>query len=74
MPRQNKIPMKTLQAILIGAILFAATGMVNQAQAYYDRYPNGYWDRDGRWQPYVIYHHHRGYWDRRNGARIFISF
>jgi len=66
--------MKTIHAILIGAALLAAAGTLNQAQAYYDRYPDGYWDHHGRWQNYEIYHHHRGYWDERNGVRVFINF
>jgi hypothetical protein len=65
--------MKTLQALLIGAALFAVTGAFSQAQAH----PDGYWDRDGHWRHYEHHHDrygdHEGYWDQRDGARVFIS-
>ncbi len=50
-----------------------ALGTVTQAQAYYDRYPDGYWDHHGHYRHYEIYHRHRGYWDDRPGGRIFIN-
>jgi hypothetical protein len=61
--------MKTLQALLIGAALFAVTGAFSQAQAH----PDGYWDRDGHWRHYDHYRNHEGYWDQRNGVRVFIG-
>ena len=63
----------TPKVLLLGALAFVAGGTLNQAQAYYDRYPDGYWDHGGHYRHYEIYHRHRGYWDDRGGARVFIQ-
>jgi hypothetical protein len=60
--------------LLLGIAALFTLGTAQQAQAYYDKYPDGYWDQHGHYQHYTIYHHHRGYWDQRNGVRVFISF
>jgi hypothetical protein len=67
--------MKTVKkTVLAAALAFVGVGTINQAQAYYDRYPDGYWDHHGHYRHYEIYHHHRGYWDDRDGGgRIWIN-
>jgi Spy/CpxP family protein refolding chaperone len=59
----------TFQLSLVGAALLFLVTFANPAQAH----PDGYWDHGGRWQHYRDYHHHHGYWDERNGTRVFIS-
>jgi hypothetical protein len=60
--------MKT-RILLLGAIVAMALGTMTEAQAH----PDGYWDRGGHWRHYGYYHHHHGYWDQRNGGRIWIN-
>ena len=38
---------------------------------YYDR--DGFWDGQHHYHQYENYRHHRGYWDDRDGVRIFIN-
>ena len=33
----------------------------------------GYWDAHHHYHHYDYYQNHRGYWDERNGVRIFIN-
>ncbi len=71
----SQLAMKTAhQLVLLGIAALLTFGSMQRTQAYYDKYPDGYWDHQGHYQHYVIYHHHRGYWDQRNGARVFIQF
>jgi hypothetical protein len=63
----------TAKVLLFGVAAFVGLGALNQAQAYYDRYPDGYWDHHGHYRHYEVYHRHRGYWDERNGVRVFIN-
>jgi hypothetical protein len=66
--------MKSIPKTVLGAALaFMALGAVNNAQAYYDRYPDGYWDHHGHYRHYEIHHRHRGYWDDSGGSRVFIN-
>lgn len=72
-----------LQHVKLGLLLSAAGAFFvlggNQLRAddwgshqrYYDR--DGFYDGQHQYHPYGHYHNHRGYWDQRNGARIFIS-
>ena len=59
--------------MLVGLAALLSLGSATQAQAYYDRYPDGYWDNHGHYQHYEIYHHHRGYWNEGPSGRIFIN-
>lgn len=38
---------------------------------YSDR--DGFWDGQHHYHAYGYYHNHRGYWDERNGIRIWID-
>jgi hypothetical protein len=39
----------------------------------YDHDDRGWYDNDHHRHPFVNYHNHRGYWDQRNGVRVFIN-
>jgi len=62
----KKLTQTSVLALLAAALLL---GSATQSQAH----PNGYWDRGGRWHDYGYYHHHQGYWDERNGGRVWIN-
>ena len=38
---------------------------------YRDNY--GYWNEHDRYQHYITWHNHHGYWDNRGGVRVFIN-
>lgn len=69
------------RGMLVMAVLLSAflAGGVSQLRAdnwgghqrYYDR--DGFYDGQRHYYPYEHYRNHRGYWDQRNGARIFIN-
>lgn len=62
------------KSVLATVLALVALATVNSAQAYYDRYPDGYWDHHGHYRHYEIYHRHRGYWDERDrGGRVWIN-
>ena len=75
--------MKTLQGTKRGLLLtaMAAFFVLGGSQLRADEWGghHRYYDRDGFFDGQRHYHHydhyrdHRGYWDERNGTRIFIN-
>jgi hypothetical protein len=63
------------------AVLFSAVmvGGVSQSRADdwggHQRYYNqdGFWDGQHHYHQYGHYRNHRGYWDQRSGASVFIN-
>ena len=61
--------------ILGMVVFFTLTGTTLSwaHDGYYDRDRDGYWDGYHRFHHCEYYHHQHGYWDERNGVRVFIN-
>jgi len=71
--------MKTLKqnhrgflAAAVTVTLMLATAAPSRADGYRHD-DHGYWDNHHSYHHYDYYQNHRGYWDERNGVRIFIN-
>ena len=55
----------------LGLAAFLYTGA---SQAWADDHGHdGFWDGHHHYHHYEYYHNHRGYWDERNGLRVWIN-
>ncbi len=54
-------------------LVLAFAGLGATRSLAYDHDDRGWYDNDHHRHPFVNYHHHRGYWDQRNGVRVFIN-
>jgi hypothetical protein len=59
--------------IMSGLLVLALTGFTAGRTFAYDHDDRGWYDNNHHHHPFVNYHNHRGYWDQRNGVRVFIS-
>ncbi len=56
-----------------GLLVLALVGFSAGRTQAYDHDDRGWYDRDHHHHPFIYYHNHRGYWDQRNGVRVFIN-
>jgi hypothetical protein len=63
--------MKTL--FTTSLLILALTGLGATRTMAYDHDDRGWYDNDHHRHAFTHYHNHRGYWDQRDGARVFIS-
>jgi len=71
---------KTILAgiMLTGAFMFAMPKTSQAHDGDWDKNHHYYVDKDGYWddhdvhQKFIMWHHHRGYWDEKGKKRIFI--
>jgi len=76
-----KIPMKinskSARASLIAVMALVVGGLTAQLHAedhkFGDHDKTGYWDANQQHHAYVMHNNHRGYWDQRNGAHIWVN-
>ncbi len=64
---QNLIKLGLLS---LGLVAFLVAG-AGQSWAHDDQ--DGFWDGHHRYHHYEYYHNHHGYWDQRNGVRVWIN-
>lgn len=70
--------MKTFKQNYRGFLTMAAVSatlmLAGASQSFADNgYRNGYRNYHHPSHNYTNYHHHRGYWDNRNGVRVWIT-
>jgi hypothetical protein len=63
--------MKKVLFLSVLASLLLSFG-ASRAMAY-DHDSKGWYDSHHHRQPFITHNHHRGFWDQRNGARVFIN-
>ena len=59
-----------LGLLSLGLVAFLSTGA---GSAWADDHHDGFTDSHHQYHHYSYYHNHRGYWDQRNGVRIWIN-
>jgi hypothetical protein len=57
----------------ISGTLMLTTVIPSFADDHFHHDDHGYWDGHHQYHHYAYYQNHRGYWDERNGVRIFIN-
>jgi hypothetical protein len=58
----------TLTSLILALGALSATRVMA-----YDHDDRGWYDANHHRHPFILYHHHHGYWDQRNGVRLFIN-
>jgi len=69
--KQHSLRFLALAAVTVTLMLAAATPSL--ADGPYRHDDHGYWDDHHHYHAFDYYQNHRGYWDERNGVRIFIN-
>lgn len=59
--------------IMSGLLILALVGFSAGRMQAYDHDAHGWYDNDHHHHPFIYHNHHRGYWDERNGVRVFIN-
>lgn len=64
---------KLLLIPVMVAVMLAGGAFQASADTVFVHDGRGYWDGHHHHHNYDYYHHQRGYWDQRNGVRVFIN-
>jgi len=65
--------MKNSRKILfLGLVTLFVVSGAGRLMAY-DHDDKGWFDDHHKHHPFVEHNHHRGYWDQRNGVKVFIN-
>jgi hypothetical protein len=68
--KQNYKGFLAIMAVTV-TLMLASAGQSFADNWRYDH--DGYWDGHHHYHAFQYYHHQRGYWDERNGIRIWIN-
>jgi hypothetical protein len=66
----------TLTLLSLGAGTMATASAHDgqwDSRHHYRRDNYGYWNEHDRYNHYITYRNHHGYWDNRSGVRVFIN-
>ncbi len=65
--------MKTSRKMLFLGLVASFIAVSAGRSMAYDHDEKGWFDDHHKHHPFIYHNHHRGYWDQRDGARVFIN-